>query len=169
MKQRQIILYNVLFPLWILMLFPQTWLVVLPVNFIIDLLVLWLSLRYQAVPDRARILPRTIWKSWIAGFSADLLGAVPMLLTLVLGSFSEWFSQHISQPVMVNPFTDGVGFLWVAGSVALAGWAIYQLNLRWCLKNTPLTPDETKKTALAMAVCTAPYVFFFPSTLLYGF
>ena len=36
-------LYNLILPLWLLWIFPQTWLVVLPANFIVDLLVSALS------------------------------------------------------------------------------------------------------------------------------
>ena len=38
--KKEIKLYNVLFPLWMLMLFPITWLIILPGNFIIDSIVL---------------------------------------------------------------------------------------------------------------------------------
>ena len=37
---RTIKLYNVLFPLWMLLMFPQAWLIVLPGNLVIDSLVL---------------------------------------------------------------------------------------------------------------------------------
>ena len=39
---RDVKLYNVLFPFWMLLMFPITWAIVLPGNFIIDSLVLLL-------------------------------------------------------------------------------------------------------------------------------
>jgi len=42
-KKKDIKLYNILFPLWMLLLFPQAWLIVLPGNFIIDSLVFLIS------------------------------------------------------------------------------------------------------------------------------
>ena len=44
-------LYNVIFPLWLLWLIPITWLVVLPANFLIDLAVVVLTLKFLQVPD----------------------------------------------------------------------------------------------------------------------
>ena len=37
MKNTDVRLYNVLFPVWLLWFFPVTWIVVLPANFVIDL------------------------------------------------------------------------------------------------------------------------------------
>ena len=37
-RENEVKLYNVLFPFWMIMLFPQLWAIVLPGNFIIDLL-----------------------------------------------------------------------------------------------------------------------------------
>ena len=42
-KKNGIKLYNVLFPFWMLILFPQMWWIVLPGNFIIDSAVLLIS------------------------------------------------------------------------------------------------------------------------------
>ena len=51
MKKNSIKLYNVIFPIWLLWLIPITWLVVLPANFFIDLLVVVLTMKYLKVPD----------------------------------------------------------------------------------------------------------------------
>lgn len=45
MKRRQIMLYNLAFTIWILWTFPITWLIVLPLNFGIDLCVTALILK----------------------------------------------------------------------------------------------------------------------------
>lgn len=38
--KKEVRLYNVLFPIWLLWIFPQVWLVLLPGNLLIDCLVL---------------------------------------------------------------------------------------------------------------------------------
>ena len=38
-------LYNVFFPIWLMMLFPPVIFAALPANFLIDLAVLWLTLK----------------------------------------------------------------------------------------------------------------------------
>ena len=45
MNEKNIKLYNVIFPIWMLWLFPQTWLVVLPANFLVDLTVVALTMK----------------------------------------------------------------------------------------------------------------------------
>ena len=43
-KKKDVKLYNALFPFWFLLLFPQVWLIVLPGNFLIDSIVLIISM-----------------------------------------------------------------------------------------------------------------------------
>ena len=45
-------LYNVLFPFWILLLFPQVWLIVVPGNFIIDSLVFLVSMLILKITEK---------------------------------------------------------------------------------------------------------------------
>ena len=44
-------LYNVLFPIWVLVFFPIFWLVALPANFLIDTIVLLISLKFFKITD----------------------------------------------------------------------------------------------------------------------
>ena len=45
-RSKSVTLYNVLFPIWMILLFPQMWLIVLPGNFLIDSLVLLASMAF---------------------------------------------------------------------------------------------------------------------------
>ena len=36
--------YNILFPIWMLILFPIAWVIIVPANFIIDSIVLFISM-----------------------------------------------------------------------------------------------------------------------------
>ena len=171
MKKKQVLLYNVLFPIWVLVLFPQTWVVVLPANLLIDLAVLWLSLRCQKVPGRGAVIQKSVLKVWVTGFVGDFVGTLPMLLVMVLGSVqgsaSEWYQSHIAYPVMENPFQSGWALAWVACCIFLAAWVIYQLNLHWSFAKTDLTPAQKKAAALTLAIVTAPYLFLLPTSWLY--
>ena len=165
-------LYNVLFPLWFLLLVPISWLIVIPANFVIDLLALLLAMKLLRMPDIGKNLKSAVLKSWIAGFAADLVGGGAMFLSVLAGEFlpdpvRSWGYQNITETVMVNPFSSVGGFLWTAGCVALAGGIIYLLSLTFCLKKTSLTLPQKRKLALAMALVTAPYLFFVPTALLY--
>ncbi len=165
-------LYNVLFPLWFLLLVPISWLIVIPANFVIDLLALLLAMKLLRMPDIGKNLKSAVLKSWIAGFAADLVGGGAMFLSVLAGEFlpdpvRSWVYHNITEAVMVNPFSSVGGFLWTAVCVALAGGIIYLLNLKFCLKKTTLDLAQKRKLALAMALVTAPYLFFVPTALLY--
>lgn len=165
-------LYNVLFPLWFLLLVPISWLIVIPANFVIDLLALLLAMKLLRMPDIGKNLKSAVLKSWLAGFAADLIGGGAMFLSVLAGEFlpdpvRSWVYHNITEAVMVNPFSSVGGFLWTAVCVALAGGIIYLLNLKFCLKKTSLDLAQKRKLALAMALVTAPYLFFVPTALLY--
>ena len=57
-------------------------------------------------------------------------------------------------------------FLIVAVSVAVAGLAIFFFD-RKILINVGLDAEQARRSALWLAVITAPYLYFFPSRLLY--
>lgn len=165
-------LCNVLFPIWFLLLFPISWLIVIPANFVIDLLALLLAMKLLRMPDIWKNLKSAVVKSWLSGFAADLVGGGAMFLGALAGEFlpspvRQWVYHNITEAVMLNPFSSVGGFLWTAGCVALAGGVIYLLNLKFCLKKTTLTLAQKRKLALAMALVTAPYLFFLPATLFY--
>ena len=165
-------LYNVLFPLWFLLLVPISWLIVIPANFVIDLLALLLAMKLLRMPDIGKNLKSAVLKSWLSGFAADLIGGGAMFLSVLAGEFlpdpvRSWVYHNITEAVMVNPFSSVGGFLWTAVCVALAGGIIYLLNLKFCLKKTTLDLAQKRKLALAMALVTAPYLFFVPTALLY--
>ena len=168
MKQKGNKLYNVLFPIWMLALFPQTWIIVLPANFLIDLCVMWLALKYIKVAELKETIKSTILKVWIAGFTADFIGGIAMFSANLLDidyqtAFGKWWYNELSSPVMYNPFETIYAFLWATICVLISVFFIYILNKKWCLKNTNLTSNQKHKLALAIAVFTAPYLFYLPS------
>ena len=49
--KKKVTLYNLVFPVWLLWIVPLTWIVVLPVNFFIDLLVVVVTMKYLKISD----------------------------------------------------------------------------------------------------------------------
>ena len=72
-KDNSIRLYNIMFPIWFLFFFPLLWLVMLPVNFGVDSLVLMLSARKQQVEDRKQLWKKHLWSVWGIGFLNPVL------------------------------------------------------------------------------------------------
>lgn len=150
MKKSEVRLYNVLFPIWMLVLFPQTWLTVLPGNFAIDSLVLLLGMMLFGVSEKKPFYKRHILKIYLFGLLADFIGSAYMLLMMVgfdVGSMGdEWY-------------------LTVPG-IAIAAVMIFVFNYFFTFKKEekPLRV----RLALLFAVVTAPYTFLIPTSVLYG-
>ena len=149
MKNKQVRLYNVFFPFWMLMLFPITWLVVLPGNFLVDSLVLLVSLRVLTIVDRKLWYKRHILKIFTFGMLSDLVGAVYMLLML-----AKFDIGHMGD----EPYLTLPAILIAAVLIFLSN---YYITFRKVEKPLRL------KLALTFAIVTAPYTFLVPSSWLY--
>ena len=164
-------LYNILLPLWILVFWPSwLWLILIPANYLIDRVVLRWSL--GDMPEKGSFCRRHTWKICIAGFAADGIGALLLFAVFMFSAVVEETSvgeifQDIAYGVGFNPFSDILAFLIVAAAVLLAMLVIYLLD-RWILKRAGLDMEQVKKSAIRLAVITAPYLFFFPSAVLYS-
>ncbi len=161
MKEKTVRLYNVLFPVWMLVLFPQFFLIALPANFLIDLLVLRLTLRN--LPDAKALAKSCILKVWLAGFAADFAGGFLMFSANLFGETNRWWIEHVANPVMYNPFETLPAFLWTFCCTLISALFIFLLNDKWALKKADLSTVQRKRTALSLAVFTAPYLFFLPT------
>ena len=73
MKQ-ELRLYNVIFPIWMLWLAPQAWLIALPGNLIVDVVVLTVTLKVLGHRNKLAVVKELWWKFWLFGFLADFVG-----------------------------------------------------------------------------------------------
>ena len=160
-------LYNVIFPIWLLWLIPTTWIIVLPANFVIDLLVVVLTLKHLKVSDVRQHAKKVILRVWIMGFVADFIGTFAMLLSNLIDfenrALRDWWYENITNAVSYNPFQSVFAFLWVTICILLTAFFIYLFNCKWCLKKAELEDGQRKKVALLLAVFTAPYLFYLPT------
>ena len=129
MKKREVRLYNMIIPVWLLWIFPQVWLIILPGNLLIDTAVLLCALMVLGRRDRGRLMKRLWWRVWWRGFAADAAGVAWLLLALVLWDMNigrrRTFWQNWLGGVMGDPFSHPVSFLWTLMAVAIAGVCIY--------------------------------------------
>lgn len=161
-------LYNVIFPLWLLWLIPITWLVVLPANFLIDLAVVVLTLKFLQVPDIKKITKKVILKVWALGFIADFIGTAAMFMANIIEfdyqtNLGKWWYENITNAVYYNPFDNIYALIWVTVCVVLTAYCIYFLNYKISLRKTELNHDLRKKLALSLAIFTASYLFYLPT------
>ena len=156
-KGRSLRLFNILFPAWMFYLLPTgLWLIILPVNFIIDSLVLWLAMRRLGLAERREVWKRSIFRIWSIGFLSDILGAL-----LTFGLFLAIDAAHLSWDVYLFPGTTLLAIPGVIFSAVL----IYALNKRYAFAKCVLDEAQKRKLSLALAILTAPYAMLIP---LYG-
>ena len=161
MKQTR--LYNVIFPVWLMFLFPQIWLVALPGNLLIDCLVVLFTLMALKHTQKKAVLKQVWWKVWLLGFAADFVGVALLFPAMFLVSAVPKDIRPLIEPVMYNCWKSPVAFLWTAAAVALSGLCIYFFDKRAMGKCDLLTDRERHLTALSLAVITAPWMFFIPT------
>lgn len=154
--KKNIRLYNVMFPIWFLFLMPSyLHLLILPINFLVDSLVLFLGARHQKLENRGKLWKKSILRIWIIGFICDILGALLIAaLYFALCEIPQW-------NLVLFPGTTLISL----PGVALAGVLIYFCNRKISFQKTDLTPEAIHKLSLLLAIATAPYTMLIP---LYG-
>ena len=149
MENKNIKLYNVLFPFWMLLLFPQMWAIVLPGNFIIDSIVLIISMFALKMTEKKQFYKRHIFQIWGFGMLSDIVGAAYMFLLMwafEVGSMGD--ELYLTIPALII-------------SAALIFVLNYFVTFRKSDKVLRL------KLALIFTIVTAPYTFLIPSSWLY--
>ena len=104
--KKEVRLYNVLLPVWLLWIFPQVWLVILPGNLLIDCLVLTGALFVLKHRNKWAVVRKLWWKFWLLGFLADFVGVLWMVVAPSIVSNAEansWWYESLSY-AMHNPF-----------------------------------------------------------------
>ncbi len=161
--KKQTRLYNLILPVWLILAIPTPlWLAVLPGNLLLDCAVLLACLLAFRHAQKGAVVKRLWWKFWLLGFAADGVGVVWMFLGMLgyipFGDAWENTVSHVTHNAFANPWA----FLWTLAGVALAGACVYCFD-KWAMRSCELlTGREKHLTALAMAVFTAPWLFFIP-------
>ncbi|MGL4336685.1 MAG: hypothetical protein ACRCST_07305 [Turicibacter sp.] len=169
MNQRTgIKIYNLIFPIWLLWLFPMTWLIVFPANFIIDLLVIFITLYLLKIKDIKKQAMAVIFKVWVFGFIADFIGTLAMLFSTFISfdyetELGQWWYKNISNAISYQPFESIYSTLWVTACVIITACFIYWFNYSICFKSSDLTDQQKKIVSLCLAIFTAPYLFYLPT------
>ena len=166
-KARPRVAYNILLPIWLLVWWPSPlWLVLGPANSLIDRLVLRWGLK--GMEGRDAFCRRHCWKVCLAGFASDLVGGLLLFgAMLALGEVPGGeLADTLAYGLGFNPFSHVLSLVIVLVAIAVAGLCIFLLD-RWILTRAGLAAELARSAALRLAVITAPWLFLFPSMLLY--
>ncbi len=148
-NKKQLKLYNVLFPAWMFTLLPPMWLVVIPGNFVIDSVVLLISMWALKIADKGKWYKKHIFKIFAFGFLADIMGSAFLLLLLAI------FGDIIFD----------LELLFTLLATVVSALLIFVFNYCFTFKKSE-TPLRFR-LSLIFAIATAPYTFMIPTTWLY--
>jgi len=161
-------MYNLILPLFLL-LWPPV-LLMLPVfggipggalllavvfgNLLVDWLVTALALRWQKIPNVRKKSLAVLIRVWLAGFAADFLCGLLLIIIMFVTLAGNIYESAYALAVTL-------------AAVLIGGWLIYCFNINWALEPAELTEPQRKRTALALAVLTAPWLFLVPTEWFY--
>ncbi|MBQ6559640.1 MAG: hypothetical protein IJL85_02320 [Erysipelotrichaceae bacterium] len=152
--------YNVLFPIWMLMWYPLLFIILIPANYLMDTFVLSFSLTDEQM--RKPFRRKYTWKICLMGFLADFIGSAFLFAIIMLTDGN----YDLVNAICYDPFNNILAFLIIMVAMLLSAVFIYFGDL-WILKKAGLDDTQAKRSALFLAILTAPYLFLFPTKLIY--
>lgn len=171
--KKDVKLHSIYFPFYAFILLDyKRFLPMLPINLAVTALVLFLTLKLSKAEVKTT-LKNSLLPAFGAGLLADLCGVffrfLPLLLELLFGALgmtgvSDFFGKHLSDMVIYNIYM-GVAFpklAWTVLSILFAGVAVFLLNDFWALKKAIPEAKLRRRTALVLAIATAPWAFMCP-------
>lgn len=142
-------LYNIIFPVWMLFLFPLAWLIIIPSNFIIDSLVLISSMYVLKINNKKQFYKTHILKIFLFGMLSDIIGAVYMFIMMFLFEVTD----IPDAPLLTVP------------GLLISSVMIFVFNYFITFKK--IDKIERLKLSIIYAVITAPYTFLIPINWIY--
>ncbi|WP_250278351.1 hypothetical protein [[Clostridium] colinum] len=167
MKNKNIILYNLIFPFWLMLIFPPILIPTAIGNFIVDSIVVLLAMKFLKVEDIFKNYKISIYKVWIFGFISDIIGGIFMILGYSINVSPESkyrdFVYKFTSNVFYNPFDNIFSFTYVVICMIISSIFIYVYNTKITLTETNLSNKQKKIVSLALAIITCPYLFLLPT------
>lgn len=169
-KNKEIKLRNVIFPIWLLWIFPITWIIIIPTNILIDSLVVVLGLKFLKLNNIKELYKKSIVRVVIFGFISDIIGSFVMLLpNLIEGIIKDkvvksWLYDNMINSVNYRPLDNIYSFLWTTMALIISAFFIYFFNKKVSFKSLDIDDQLKKRLSIILAVFTAPYVFYLPTS-----
>lgn len=159
MNKKDLKLYNLIFPVYMLWLMPPIFFIVAILNFIIDSIVILVTKRVLKIENVISKYKKVILKVWLFGFLADFIGAFFLFL---MSGLSESLNLPIKYNIDYNPFGNIYALIITLIGILSAGVLIFIFNQKICLKRIELTERQRFILSLVMAIITSPYLFLLP-------
>lgn len=168
-KMQQMKLYNMIFPIWLMMFFPPVILLTLAGNFVMDTLVLivcYFVFRSEIDLDCLTFYKKSILKVWIFGLLADIVGAILLFACMALQDFLG-LSNEVIKGITYDPFSNVLAVIIIFISILISGLFILLFNHNFTFQRI-LKDELTRwKVAAFIAILTLPWTFLLPTKLFY--
>lgn len=171
--KKDVKLHSIYFPFYAFILLDiKRFLPMLPINLAVTALVLLLIFKLSKVEVNNN-LKASLLPTFGAGLLADLCGVffrfLPLLLELLFGALgmtavSDFLGKYLSDMVIYNIYM-GVVFpkiAWTVLSILFAGICVFLFNNLMALKKVIPDAKLRCRTALVLAIATAPWSFLCP-------
>lgn len=176
-EKNKVKLYNMLFPMYMLWLFSPIGFILVPANFVIDSIVLVITLSVLQCL-KMEIYKMTIVPIWGFGFLADSIGsAFLFFISQYVCDFiinNSLFAESTQEPTSsvrraleYNPFSEVPAFFITLLAITISGFCIYKFNIKSTLKHVDISILDKKRIALTLAIFTAAYTLLVPASLFF--
>lgn len=163
-------LYNVIFPIWLLLFFPPVIFITLIGNFIIDSMVIfacyYMFRLAEQVDNVNSFYTKTISRVWLFGFLSDLAGGVILFATGILGDFLG-IPYELSSALNFDPFSHPIAVVIILFAILISGHFIFLFNYNITFKKQIADKQLRLKVALTLALVTMPWTFLLPTKWFY--
>lgn len=167
---KKVKLYNVIFPIWLLLFFPPVVFIALAGNFLIDtLVVIACFYAFKLVVDNNNLkifYKKSIIKVWLFGFLADFIGAVILFILGILGD-SFGIPYELANAINYDPFSNILAVIIILFAMLVSAFFIFLFNYRIIFKELIKDTSTRLKVALTIAIVTMPWTFLLPTKWFY--
>lgn len=162
-------LYDLIFPIWLMIFFPPMIFITLIGNFVFDSIVLigcysFFKLKDADISFKA-FYKKNILKVWFFGLLADVIGAA-ILIVISFAGPSIGISDKVLNAINYAPFSSLAAVLIIIFSTMVSGFLLYLFN-KQIFKNQFSDGTLKVKIAVTIAVITMPYTFLLPTHWFY--
>lgn len=169
-NMEQIRLYNVIFPIWLILFFPPVIFITLAGNFIIDSLVIlacFFVFKLANTQENLKIFyKKSILKVWMYGFLADIIGAAILFVLGILGDYLG-LSNEVITGINYDPFSNTAAVIIIIFAMLVSAVFIFIFNYKVTLKEQIEEKKLRLKAALTIAIVTIPWTFLLPTKWFY--
>ncbi|WLR41767.1 hypothetical protein LC087_13000 [Bacillus carboniphilus] len=166
MKWKEVKLYNVIFPIWLVLFSPPVIFISLIGNFLIDSIVILvcfylfkISKLYFGVKD---FYNNSIGKVWLFGFLSDFIGMLVLLaVTFLDGVFFDYY--ELASAISYDPFSHPLAVVIIVFAMGVASFFIYWFNHKYTFKH--IIPDikVRRRVSITIAIMTLPWTYLLPT------